>query len=330
MPALTSPVRDSERKSRAYIKRAPADFYVAEQLDTQFSGSGEHVYFFIEKENLNTLDVAHALAKARGQQVHEVGFAGLKDKHAVTRQWFSQAHATDDFPLQLPGVTCLDVCRHRSKLRRGEHIRNHFSICLRDTTGLDATHLASLAEGFPNYFGSQRVSPSNVAQATDWLVRQDLGPLAKGDATRSASRSRRRRRTSARRGWHLSVLRSLLFNKVLDGRVAQDAIATPVPGDVLIDGVPSGPLWGRGRSATQADALAIETAALTDFAEICAALEYTGVKQARRKLCAWPTDLQVTPLHGTDFKLEFSLESGVFATTMLASMLLVIDEGPGL
>ena len=79
----------------AVIKARPEHFRVTEDLGLALDGQGEHAYFFVRKRGLNTLDVARALAEACGVRVSDVGFAGRKDKHAVTEQWFSVPSALD-------------------------------------------------------------------------------------------------------------------------------------------------------------------------------------------------------------------------------------------
>lgn len=302
----------------AHIKRRPADWRVSEQLDLVFTGAGEHAYFYVEKECLNTADVAAALAQACEVPGHFVGYAGLKDKHAVTRQWFSVPSAEDEWPLELAGARCLQVQRHSKKLRRGQHTLNRFEICLSGLLNDDDPQLDRLGEVFPNYFGPQRTSTSNISQARQWLAKGQWG---------SARPGRPRQRTSGgRRGWHLSVLRSMLFNKVLEQRVRLHNYAQMIDGDVAQQGLPTGPLWGRGRSASSGRAQEIERCALADWADTCEALEYTGLNQARRKLAERPHEFVSEISANGEMLLRFALPPGVFATTLLANNLQFVDD----
>ena len=120
---------------RATLKATPDDFRVTEVLDIALSGSGEHLWLLLEKRGLNTEEVARQLARAAGISLRNVSYAGLKDRQAVTRQWFS---------LQLPGradpdfsalwgdqLRCLEQTRHQRKLQRGAHSANGFLIQLK-------------------------------------------------------------------------------------------------------------------------------------------------------------------------------------------------------
>jgi len=313
----------------AHIKYEPSAWRVDEQLSLPFAGHGEHAYFFVEKENLNTMDVVRALASACGLAPHDVGYAGLKDKHAITRQWFSVPLRTDVWPLcgghaslgADTRVECLQVQRHTSKLRRGQHAANRFVLGLKFETPDDVATVELLDDWFPNRFGPQRVSAGNVTAAQAWLL----------DAARADGRQRRTRRGQARqrRGWHRSVLRSQLFNCVLDLRVARDCYHSKVEGDVLLEGIPTGPLWGRGRSAAQGAAAALENEALAAHRQVCDALEFTGVQQARRVLALRPAAFSWRPVPtsgDTAVAVSFELPPGAYATSLLAHKLALVDD----
>lgn len=147
------------------IKERAEDFFVDEQPLYQPSGEGEHVYLFIEKRGLSTLRAARIIARHFSVHVSAVGFAGLKDKRAVTRQVFSvhvPGKKPEDFPMfehEHMGVLWVDV--HANKLRRGHLAGNRFSIKIRRTDMTKAPAaariLARLAQvGSPNVIGDQR------------------------------------------------------------------------------------------------------------------------------------------------------------------------------
>lgn len=147
------------------IKERPEDFLVEEQPLYQPSGQGEHIYLLIEKNNLSTLSAARILAKHFGVHLNGVGFAGLKDKKAVTRQVFSvhtPGKKPEDFPmLQHPALSVQWVDLHDNKLRKGHLIGNRFSIRIRGvemTRALVAQRALAILEksGVPNRFGEQR------------------------------------------------------------------------------------------------------------------------------------------------------------------------------
>ncbi len=155
------------------IKTVPADFFVEEIPKYEPSGEGQHVYITLEKTNLTTLKVLGMMARALGVNRKAIGYAGLKDAHAVTRQTFSVDGITEDAAraLEIPGVKILRVTRHRNKLKPGHSAGNKFVIRVRgvEKSALPAaeTIVARLqARGVPNYFGEQRFGHRNNSQ---WL-----------------------------------------------------------------------------------------------------------------------------------------------------------------
>ncbi len=308
---------------QAQIKTIPEHFRVHEVLELPFSGQGEHAYFFIEKTALNTTDVVAMLAKHFQVAPQAIGYAGRKDKHAVTQQWFSVPTPVDQWQPEDARLKVLLSRRRERKLRLGDHSANTFELTLTQIRHWCGSSLDTLSDCFPNYFGAQRLSASNIAQAQDWLQAGGWGQESR-DQPRGARR-RQQKHNSPRRGWHLSVLRSLLFNAVLDKRVAADNYSILLDGDLAENGMPTGPLWGRGRSGVSGVAAEIETSALTSFAQTCEALEYAGVSMDRRVLAVQPQDLNVCQATDNEWVVKFTLPPGVYATTLLAKHFNVID-----
>lgn len=131
----------------------------------------------IRKTNANTLFVGEKLAKFAGISEREMSYAGLKDRHAVTEQWFCLHLAgkeTPDFStFECEGVEILEVTRHNRKIRVGSLAGNYFELLLRDVKESDnLTHrLRQIqAVGFPNYFTEQRFGRDghNLTQALRW------------------------------------------------------------------------------------------------------------------------------------------------------------------
>ncbi len=263
------------------------------------------------------MDLVQEVAQAFAVPRLDVGYAGRKDKLGITEQWLSVRTEADMWP-DIEDTQCLSVTRHSKKLRIGELAGNNFKIVVRDTT-VDLDTFNGLRSGFPNAFGPQRVSATNVEQATDWLLTQ-----RERIVDRRRGRGKAKRRKGAAEGWHLSVLRSYLFNQILTARIAQQTGNTVgisiLDGDVLERGVPTAPLWGRGRSRSSSQAAQIETDALEPFAEICAALEYAGVSQGRRAMWVKPEQFQATEIAEGQIELSFFLPPGAYATAMLASV----------
>ena len=214
----------------ARIRSTPADFNVTEILGWDLSGDGEHDYLWIEKTGANTEWVARQLARHAEVPAKDVGYAGLKDRHAVTRQWFSvpRWHAPDWSALVVDGVQVIEVARHQKKLRRGAHRGNRFRIVLRgEAIGRHEEELAARmetirAQGVPNYFGDQRFG-------------RDGANLELADAWAAGKRLPRHKRSLA-----ISTMRSFLFNESLDGRVRDGTWNRLLPGDTAnLDGTGS-------------------------------------------------------------------------------------------
>ncbi|HNQ23214.1 MAG TPA: tRNA pseudouridine(13) synthase TruD [Phycisphaerae bacterium] len=145
------------------IKRHDEDFIVEELPLYAASGSGTHTYLLIEKRGLTTLEAVGQIARALGKHPPDIGYAGLKDAHGVTRQTLSVEHvATEQVAaLSLPRVRVLKVSRHENKIKLGHLAGNRFTIRIRgvgsDALGRTSAILEVLgARGVPNYFGRQR------------------------------------------------------------------------------------------------------------------------------------------------------------------------------
>ena len=302
--ATAWPRSNLETPLSAQLKITPEDFEVRERLGITPSGEGEHLFLELEKTGIGSPELARMLADAHGIDHVDVGYAGMKDKRAVTSQWFSLRGvvALDDSALAIDGVRLLKQTRHRQKLRRGELAGNDFRIRLRSVDPVAGQAAArTLADaGAPNYFGEQRFGWDNLEKASRWLA------------------ERRRRRVSRfKQGLYLSVLRSYLFNSVLAHRVEAGNWNRAMDGDCLDPrGYPTGPLWGRGRSATDALAAQLEAAALAPHRSLLEGLEHAGLKQARRRFVLHPEDFSCADL--TDgIELRFTLGPGEYATSLL-------------
>lgn len=283
------------------LRTVPEDFEVTETLAFEPSGAGEHLYLFVEKRAVTTGEAQRRLATAFGVLRSDVSYAGMKDRHAVARQWFSVRGPRDEVDALGPELAVLRQVRHARKLRRGELRSNRFRIRLRGVSGDVEPHLRRIAgDGVPNYFGPQRfgVDGGNVAAARQWA---------------STGRPRIPRFT---RGLYLSTLRSFLFNEVLGRRVADGTWETALAGEALVEGAPSGPLWGRGVPTTLGAALALESAAAGALPDIADTLEHVGLRQERRALRVKPTDLSWS-LEGDVLTVECVLPKGAYATSVL-------------
>ena len=151
-----------EPPSTAIIRSCPEDFQVFEQLPFEPDGEGEHLFLHIRKRGENTDWVARQLASFCQISPRDVGYAGKKDRHAVTEQWFSvRLPIGRTLNWSLFGGDSIDVlhsCRHSRKLRLGALSGNRFVIRLRDLTEPEAfvERVEKIRQGVPNFFGEQR------------------------------------------------------------------------------------------------------------------------------------------------------------------------------
>ncbi len=326
----------------ARIRSVPEDFEVEEIDAFEPSGAGEHLLLTVEKRGMNTAFAAKRIAGWAGVAESAIGYAGLKDRHALTRQrfsvWLPKKIAPDPATLeQAPGsgsesLRVLAAHWHARKLPRGALAGNRFVLTLREVVGerdaIDARLRAIAGRGVPNYFGEQRFGRGG-------------DNLAKALAMFGGRRLRREERTHL-----LSAARSELFNRVLAERVRRDDWDRPLEGEVwMLDGSrsvfgpepwndalaarlaafdihPSGPLWGRGALRSRDAVQTLELAALTgdDAEALRAGLERAGLEQERRALRLRPQDLAWEwPTPGT-LRLSFSLPPGTYATVVLAEL----------
>jgi tRNA pseudouridine13 synthase len=304
--------------ARAALKRLNEDFIVTELPLQLPSGEGEHVWLDIEKNGANTAFVAQQLADATGVQERDVGYAGLKDRHAITRQWFSiylpipkgQGETPDLTQLQHPEFKVLSQSRHVKKLRPGDLHGNRFRIVLRDVAGdrdaIEANLKAVASQGAPNYFGAQRFGHDggNVELGRAMLAREI------------------RVRNPKKKGIYLSAARSFVFNEVLALRIQQQLWGRTLPGDVMdAAGRATGPLWGRGRVVTTDQAQALENGVAERHAILCNGLEHAGLDQERRSLVASPVDMAWEWPQADQLVLTFALSAGNYATSVLNEIL---------
>ncbi|MCZ8073299.1 MAG: tRNA pseudouridine(13) synthase TruD [Paucibacter sp.] len=298
----------------ATLKSLNEDFIVTELPLQLPSGAGEHLWLDVEKNGANTAFVAQQLAAAAGVQEWDVGYAGLKDRYAITRQWFSiylpKGETPDLTQLQHPEFKVLSQSRHVKKLRPGDLQGNHFRIVLRDVRGdraaIELNLQAIASQGVPNYFGAQRFGHEggNVEQGRAMLAREI------------------RVRNPKKKGIYLSAVRSFVFNEVLALRIQQGLWGQTLPGDVMdAAGRPTGPLWGRGRVSSSEQAQALENGVAAAHAVLCDGMEHAGLDQERRALVASPGELTWEWPQADQLLLSFSLPAGNYATSLLSEIL---------
>jgi tRNA pseudouridine13 synthase len=314
------------------MRYRPGDFAVDEILGFQPDGEGPHTLLLIRKSGANSDWVARRLAREAGVAARDVGFCGMKDRNAVTTQWFSLPGSPNlDFSqLAADGIELLERACHRRKLRRGSHRGNRFRLCLRDLEG-DVPEierrLTRIAEcGVPNYFGEQRFGHGG-------------GNLGLARALAAGVRLDRRRR-----GFALSAARSAIFNEVLSRRVARRTWDQIHAGDLaVLDGTgsrfpvehvdddlrsrssrldlhPTGPLWGEGDPPCAGEILALELAVAGEMPEMVAAVVGAAMDHDRRSLRLPVSDFD-WEISGRELTLVFRLHRGAFATAVLRELI---------
>jgi len=337
--------RAGEPRAAGVIRSEAADFEVEERLGFEPEGSGEHVFLFIQKQHLNTADVERQLARLGGVPRRDIGYCGMKDKHALTRQWFSVGLAGREEPdwsaLESDQLQVLVQSRHRRKLRRGVHRANRFRLVVRDLTGERGALEDALQrvgrEGVPNYFGEQRFGRQggNIEAALDWL------------------RGRGRAPKRHLRSLYLSALRALLFNELLAQRVEAGDWQLPRAGDAcvlagsasvftaneideeLLSRVDSGdvhpglPLWGLGEPLCSGARWEELRTALAGMAEILEFLEARELALAWRPARVLPDDFCWQFCDDDRMVLEFTLGAGSYATAVLRELCDYKDKSGG-
>ena len=316
------------------LRTQPEDFRVDEVLKSPPSGVGSHWWLRVEKRSVNTQWVIRELSRHFSVQQRDIGYGGLKDRHAVATQWFSvpDAEQTESRLAALPlqnSWRVLEAVRHERKLRHGVVAGNRFSITVRnfrtETSVLHECIARIGAAGVPNYFTEQRFGFDNLGAAATMFA--------------GAAQSRVGQHE---RGLYLSAARSALFNWVLAQRVEQGTWNSLQAGEAVTlagtnsffvavecdemlrerlqqrDVAPSAPLWGEGELPTAGVTLAYEITALAPFPEFALGLARAGLRQERRSTILYVIDMQ----HDYDatactLSIVFFLPAGCFATAVL-------------
>lgn len=321
---------------RGCIKGDPEDFRVDEVLGFEPDGEGPHAWLRVTKRGANTQRIARELARIAGVRPSDAAYAGLKDRHAVTTQWFSvrmDARPDPDWQALLPAeAEVLEVTRHRRKLRPGTAAGNRFEIrvtaAICDGQAMGSRCAALAARGVPNYFGAQRFGHDGANIARAWQL------LAGG------MRIRDRRL----RGIYLSAARSMLFNRVLARRVVAGSWERALPGESLmlegshsiftendpradihervarLDLHPTGPLCGRGAPPVTGVVASLEGEALEDCREWIDGLVKAGLEHGRRALRVVPGEPWAEMESPGTLRIGFTLPAGAYATMVLREL----------
>ena len=325
------------------MRSTPEDFRVVEEPLYPATGEGKHTFLLIEKRGRTTEQVARDLSRESGVSGRDVGYAGRKDRHAVTQQWFSLEGVDPERALEfeLEDAKVLEAIRHEHKIRTGHLRANHFDIVLRGDEPLDvAAYQARAAElmrrGLPNRFGDQRFGRDgdNAEKARELL--------AGGRPPRDKRKAR----------FLVSALQSEVFNAVLAAR--EDAHDDVMLGDVArveesgglfwVDDVETdrkravefeisatGPIFGTKVRAPRDEALALEMSIYERFGipagEDMSLPRGIRAKGTRRPLRIRPQDLELTSVdEGTGLRVRVALPSGSYVTVLLDALVGAVED----
>ncbi|MBS7663439.1 tRNA pseudouridine(13) synthase TruD [Pseudomonas lalucatii] len=326
----------------AVLKASAEDFQVDEVLDIPLAGEGEHLWLWVEKRGLNTEEAAKRIARAAGVPLRLISYAGLKDRQALTRQWFS-LHLPGKADPDLGGaegaeLAILKRVRHSRKLQRGAHAANGFILRLTrlsaDTAALERRMQRIAAAGIPNYYGAQRFGHEggNLAHARHFAAGNSL-PEKRNVRSRV-----------------LSAARSYLFNRTLAARVAAGSWNQAQPGDLLaftdsrsffmagaaecgdprlaaLDLHPTGPLWGVGPSPSGGAIQQLEQELVGDDGVLVDWLAEAGLQHERRILRLPIGGLTWHYPEPDILQLEFVLPAGCFATALVRELVDLLPAG---
>lgn len=331
------------------IKQVPEDFEVEEIPAYEPCGSGEYLYVWLEKRGMGADYFIRQVARRLGISPAEVGSAGMKDRHAVTRQMISVPDVGSERLAQLEGegIHLLRVSRHGNKLKPGHLRGNRFRILIRDVAASAGELLPSLlsrlqAQGFPNYYGPQRFGrDGETAQLGLSLLRkaQRAEREAPGGPALRAPRSPFLRRLA------LSAAQAAIFNHYLACRQLDGLLHEVLAGDVMSkrpvgglfiatdpareqarfeqrETVHTGPMFGRKMYAAAQDAAAREKAALAAAGLTLESFSGFGklLQGTRRHNLVYPDDLAANSA-AEGIQLTFTLPAGSYATVLLREVM---------
>ena len=325
-------------KNSGLLRHKAADFIVIEHHDMCLTEKGEHLWLKVEKTNSNTAWVAIQLASACKVPARQVGYAGLKDRHAITQQWFSiqlpKITDLEQIKTKLPDeVTILENHWHQSKLKIGQLKYNEFKLVVRQVEGdrdITEQNIQWVTNnGVPNYFGSQRFGHNlnNIQQAKDWFS----GAIKVNN--------------KKLRGILISTARSHIFNLIVAHRIKHNLWQQVIPGDILqlnqshswfpakdatadelkkrldaFDIHLTAALWGEDTVQSSEQCATLETTVANTFPEYHQGFSTHRVKQDRRTMRIVPTEFNHT-WHKNHLHLNFKLQPGAYATSVLREII---------
>ena len=320
------------------IRLQAKDFKVTELLDIELSNQGEHLWLYLEKIDSNTNWVAKQLSNVCQVPQKNIGFAGQKDRHAITKQWFS---------IQLPKITDVDKIQkalpeeisilksgiHHRKLKIGQLDGNKFCIRIKNIKGdkqqIEKNIDLVKSHGVPNYFGEQRFGHDmgNIQKAGDWFT------------------GNYKVKTRNLKSLLISTARSHIFNLIIAKRIEHGIWDKSITGDILqlnnskswfpetdassdeisqrlneFDIHLTAAMWGEQSTQAKADCASLETEIANQFPKYKIGFEKFRLKQDRRAMRIVANNLQYNWLDN-DLELSFELSSGSYATSIIREIL---------
>lgn len=323
----------------ARIKERPQDFIVEEVPAYPPAGEGSHIFLWVEKRDCSGGDLLRRLAAVLGILVADIGYAGTKDRRAVTRQWLSVPDSCEralKAGVALDGIRILAMTRHKHKIRLGHLKGNRFRVLLRGADPGRVSDLANIAQeieksGFPNFFGVQRFGlfGESIALGLDLLAAGTF------DSPAFARVGRFERRMA------LSAVQAALFNLVLRERFERGNARKVLPGDILArmgsgglfeahdceveqarldarEVVVTGPVFGHKTRLASGEPGSIERAVLEESGLTLSSFRaFTSLARgSRRPFFVWPKEVRVEA-DPNGVVVTFFLPKGSYASVML-------------
>jgi len=304
------------------LRAEPEDFRVWERPAYEPCGSGPHRYFDLTKRGDTTPFAIDSLARQLGVPARDIGYAGLKDRHAVTTQRISLPAEVD----WTPAADRLEhLGLHTNKLKRGHLWGNRFEIRVRDVHPAGAARAQAIAarltaHGWANFYGVQRFSSSNAEQGRRLLAGEKFrGPRWKADLL-------------------ISAVQSELFNAWLEARCREGCFERILPGDVcaklpaggMFVGQPeteqerldrfeithTGPIFGSRMRAAEGAAAELEARVLAESGLTLKSFRAPGSRRRARLPFAGSVEAE-----GADLIFRFELPAGSYATVLLGEFM---------
>lgn len=328
------------------IRVTPDDFEVDEVPAYEPCGSGDHLYLHVEKRSMGAEYFVKQIARRLGIATGDVGTAGLKDRHAVTRQMVSVPASAEPnvSVIDGDGIRVLSVNRHTNKLRPGHLRGNRFRILVRHTIDNPAPLVAPIVErirtlGLPNFYGPQRFGHDGETVALGMGLVHGNGAKVRNPFLKKLA---------------LSAVQSLIFNVYLASRLTDNLLRTVLAGDVMakwpmggmftVDDVAreqgrfdvreivsAGPIVGRKTFPAHAAAREREQAALAQVGVSAESLGGFGklLEGTRRHNLIYVDDL-THDAEPEGVRLTFTLPAGSYATVLLREVMKaeVVDDEP--